>query len=220
MAEDDRLFEEFLSNTDTLPLLKICRVNEPGVTVGYSYKTKKEPGSFWGCFLQKGARLLRNEQICIRPTGGGLVEHGNDLIYSVIARRESYPAFHQVRTSYLSFHEAVQEALLSLGFATQLMRCDDPRVRKGMAGRVPSQRRTNSCFTDPVATDVLYRDQKIAGGAQRRKGSNFLHQGSIQLLNGVPYEDLKSALSKAFQKKFSIVWEESKAGYSLTKSLS
>jgi lipoate-protein ligase A len=137
--------------------------------------------------------------VCIRPTGGGLVEHGNDLIYSVIARRDSFPTFHQVRTSYLSFHEAVQEAFQKLGVETRLVRCDDFRRRRG---------RVTDCFNQPVATDVLFKGVKIAGGAQWRRGEAFLHQGSIQLTPGISFEGLKEALIEAFAGQFDIAWSD------------
>lgn len=142
--------------------------------------------------------------ICIRPTGGGLVRHGSDLIYSVIARSNSFPAFHQVRTSYLSFHEAVQEAFQKLGIETRLFRCDDSRARAN-AKRGSS---LDDCFRRPVPTDVAIGERKIAGGAQRRRGQAFLHQGSIQLPEGVSFESFKEALGEAFERQFGIVWDK------------
>lgn len=187
MALDRELFDDFCKDPTALPILRIFRVSEPTISVGYSYRN--------------------DTKMCIRPTGGGLVEHGNDLIYSVIARRGTFPTFHMVRTSYLSFHEAVMEAFAKLGIETHLMRCDDPRLRRGVPRRVPTHVDDDNCFTNSIATDVLIGDQKIAGGAQRRKGLCFLHQGSIQLVNGITFEDLKPVLIEAFEKKFQIHWE-------------
>ena len=209
MAADWELFEGFLQNPQKPPLLRIYRVTEPAVTVGRFYRFY---GTFYGTISKSaGFKAFDNlnlellemvpSQVCVRPTGGGLVEHGRDLIYSVIARRDSFPTFHQVRTSYLSFHEAVQEALQKLGIETRLFRCDEAKRKKGRG--VPSP-----CFSEPVATDVLANERKIAGGAQRRKGEAFLHQGSVQLPQGISFEILKEALVNAFEKKFRIVWSE------------
>ena len=183
MNLDCELFEAFLQNPDALPVLRIYRVTEPAITVGRSWRKN---GQF------------RGGRVCVRPTGGGLVHHGNDLIYSVIARRHSFPTFYQVRTSYLSFHEAVQEAFQGLGVETRLFRCDDSRARLNSKRAL----HLDDCFHRPVPTDLALGDRKIAGAAQWRRGENFLHQGSIQLPEGVSFLDLKEAFLEAFKRKF------------------
>jgi len=191
MDLDRELFEKFISDPGAVPILRIYRVSEPAVTVGRSYRGSSLP------------RTAPHLPVCMRPTGGGIVYHGGDLIYSVVARAYSFPTFHQVRTSYLSFHETVQEAFEGLGIVTRLIRCDDPQARSN------SKRRglVEECFRRPVPTDVALGDQKIAGGAQRRRPEGFLHQGSIQLPEGASFDALKGALVPCFQKKFGIVWQ-------------
>lgn len=192
MARDRELFEEFVQNPSSLPTLRIFCVKGPAITVGRSWRSSFHRG-------YPVPLIRRAPAVCVRPTGGGLVRHGNDLIYSIMARRDSFPTFHQVRTSYLSFHEAIQIALHNLGIETHLLRCDEVRPH-GDGSAV------TDCFLQPVATDVMIGDRKVAGGGQWRRGNCFLHQGSIQLANGVSYEQLKEALSDAFQEKFKIIW--------------
>lgn len=201
MALDRELFEEFIQTPQAVPVLRIYQVSKPSVTVGRSYQKGKGKGEQF-YFLQTRLEKIEPSLFCIRPTGGGLVEHGNDLIYSVIARRDSFSTFHQVRTSYLSFHEAVQKALQKLGVETRLMRCDDNRRQRG---------RVTDCFSQPVATDVLFQEKKIAGGAQRRRGAAFLHQGSVQLPPGISFERLREALIEAFACQFDIAWTDKMA---------
>jgi len=184
MNLDRKLFAEFVEEPSALPLLRVYQVSEPGVTVGYSYRGKKE--------------------FCVRPTGGGLVQHGNDFIYSVLARPDSFPTFRQVRTSYLSFHEVVQEAFSKLGFETSLFRCDDPKAKGNIRLADPSK----DCFLAPVPTDVALRGEKIAGGAQKRVRGAFLHQGSIQLPEGSSFDRFKEAFLEAFERKFDILWRK------------
>ena len=178
MALDRELFEAFLKDPETPPLLRIYRVTEPSISVGRSYRNRKQG------------------EVCVRPTGGGLVEHGRDLIYSVIARRDTFPTFHQVRTSYLSFHEAVCAAFQKFGIEARLLRCDEAKRNTGLG----------ECFRDPVATDVLVDGKKAAGGAQWRRGRNFLHQGSVRLMRGISFEALKPALIESVADLFGIVW--------------
>ncbi len=193
MDLDRQLFDVFIGDPAEIPVLRIYQVKEPSITIGRS-------------FHQAGIEALQHERIpaCTRPTGGGLVRHGRDLIYSVIARKDTYPAFHQVRTSYLSFHEAIQQAFKGLGYETDLFRCDDPQAKKNTKGSTS----IDECFQKPVPTDLRWKGEKIAGGAQWRKREGFLHQGSIQPVAGLPFEELKSALIHAFQEKFQIEWSE------------
>ena len=200
MNLDRELFEEAVRDPSLPPLLRIYRVCEPAVTVGCSYPKKRS------LFLELKNLFFfwkKKRPLCIRPTGGGWVEHGNDLIYSVIARRNSFPTFGRVRTSYLSFHEAVQEAFLGLKIKTHLFRCDEVDIKK--AGR---SRRIGDCFREPVATDVGKGEQKVAGGAQWRRREAFLHQGSIQIPPGVSFDDLKAVLIGSFERKFAVVWQK------------
>ncbi len=220
MALDRELFEEFIQNPEAPPLLRIFRVSEPGVSVGHSWPLTPT--------LSPQGRGKGEGCPCIRPTGGGLVRHGNDLIYSVIARYESFPTFNRARVSYLSFHEVAQEAFAELGIETRLFRCDEaksPAARHCEGAKRPKQslfqrllrpchrlRRCQGlamteCFREPIATDLMIGNQKIAGGAQRRKQNVFLHQGSIQLPKGISFEALKEVFVQAFERKFGVVWE-------------
>ena len=226
MALDRELFEAFLKDPEAPPLLRIYRVSKPEVSVGRSRDRHCEPRETGRSnpvlrllrpFLRKGRLkdsllvltplsilasglrqafgLPRNDWT-VRPTGGGLVRHGNDLIYSVMARRDTFPTFHQVRTSYLSFHEAVCAAFQKLGIEARLLRCDEVTRHTGLG----------ECFRDPVATDVLVDGRKAAGGAQWRRGVNFLHQGSVRLMRGISFEALKPALIESVADLFGIVW--------------
>ena len=180
MEFDRALFEEALHDPAVLPVLRIYRVSRPAVSVGRAWK--------------------KGEGVTVRPTGGGRVNHGDDLIYSVVARPGTFPTFRQVRTSYLSFHEVVQEAFRSLGVETELLRCDRPELKKN------SRRLIGNCFREPVPTDLALGGEKVAGGAQRRRANAFLHQGSIKLPRGISFEALKEALTSAFETKFEAEW--------------
>lgn len=189
MGLDKDLFETFVQDLHSFPILRVYQVAEPSITVGCSYRKR-----FRSLLRAQNLTFWKKKlPLCVRPTGGGLVEHGNDLIYSVIARRDSYPTFDKVRTSYLSFHEAILEAFRNLGIETRLLRCDEAKRRSSAL---------SECFNEPVATDLLMNERKIAGGAQWRRREAFLHQGSIQIPDSVSFERLKIVLIEAFQKKF------------------
>ena len=134
----------------------------------------------WGtaCFsigyFQKISVVPSGQPFVRRYTGGGLVEHGRDLTYTLVL-----PADHSLTTagtlpSYRSIHQSVAQALQDCGvpchLATAQPKKDDP-----------------SCFLKPVPADVLNSDGlKLAGAAQRRTKQGCLHQGSILLPQGIP----------------------------------
>jgi lipoate-protein ligase A len=125
-----------------------------------------------------------------RYTGGGLVEHGKDLTYTLV-----FPANHPLTTagtlaSYKEIHQAVAQAIQESGtpchLATAQPNQDDP-----------------ACFLKPVPADVLdSAGHKLAGAAQRRTKQGCLHQGSILFPKTIPsrlIELLPIALTSCLQ---------------------
>ena len=167
MAVDEAL----LRHVQT-PVLRIYRWDTACVSIGYFQKISVVPS---------GHPFVR------RYTGGGLVEHGRDLTYTLVL-----PADHPLTTagtlpSYRSIHQSVAQALQDCGvpchLATAQPKKDDP-----------------SCFLKPVPADVLNSDGlKLAGAAQRRTKQGCLHQGSI-LLPGETPGNLPEKLAQSIQK--------------------
>jgi len=167
MAVDEAL----LRHVQT-PLLRIYGWEMACVSIGYFQKATVAPS---------------DRPFVRRYTGGGLVEHGHDLTYTLVL-----PADHPLTTagtlpSYRSIHQAVAHALQECGvecsLATAEPKKDDP-----------------SCFLKPVPADVLdSTGNKLAGAAQRRTKQGCLHQGSILLSGGIP-GNLQEKLAQSIQK--------------------
>jgi lipoate-protein ligase A len=130
------------------PLLRVYSWLKPAISIGYF---QKFPAEHAGKF-----------EIVRRPTGGGLVYHGEDTTFTVVAPPSH--RLHKLTTTkaYCTIHEAVAR----VAGATLLV-----------AGNAP--RDQYECFQRPVAGDVMAGDRKLAGGAQRRNRDGLLHQGSI-----------------------------------------
>lgn len=127
------------------PLLRVYAWLTPAISIGYFQK-----------FPQSERAVVR------RPTGGGLVYHGEDTTFTVVAPPGH--ALHRATTAeaYRRIHDAVARVLgASLQAAGDLAR-----------GQY-------ECFQKPVAGDVVAGARKLAGGAQRRNRDGMLHQGSI-----------------------------------------
>lgn len=182
MGLDEILFRGIESENpgaDPSPLFRIFFSSEPWVTAGYSHEIEK--------LLAGGER-----RVCRRMTGGGIVHHGKDLIFSLIARKTDDESFRSVRLAYLKIHEAVKTAFESFGLHPRFYRCDENLPRGG------------ECFVFPIATDLALGTKKVAGGAQKRSSGALLHQESIQDVHGLDLFDLESALRAGFEKVFAI----------------
>ena len=154
MAIDESLLRHVQS-----PVLRIYAWDQPCVSIGYFQKSQVAPA---------------DRPMVRRFTGGGLVEHGKDLTYTLVL-----PPTHPLTTSgtlasYQKIHSAISAALQKSGVPCQLATAhpkqDDP-----------------ACFLKPVPADILNpQGNKLAGAAQRRTKQGCLHQGSILLPQTIP----------------------------------
>lgn len=177
MALDEVLFRRHAQDSPLEePILRFFESSEPWVTIGY---THREP-------------VTDSERVCRRITGGGRVNHGKDLIFSLIAKKSDDESFGSVRVSYWKIHEAVKAGYEFLGLKPRFYRVDE-ELPKGI-----------DCFVFPIATDLAVENQKIAGGSQKRSRGIFLHQESLQLFSGVSTAELKKAICSGFEKVFNI----------------
>jgi lipoyl(octanoyl) transferase len=169
--------DEALLSTATQPLLRIYRWRHPAVSFGY-----------FGTFASVAQDWPDRE--CVRRwTGGGVVPHGDDLTYSLVAPRDHPFASVGPLESYYAIHAAISDWLRTRG------------VQVSLAPGAPKQ--SDACFANPAPHDVLLGFRKIAGAAQRRTRLGLLHQGSIQ---GVPHVDqwrdsFESAFSTAIESR-------------------
>lgn len=163
MALDELLFEGQIQKPQP-PVLRFYLSSGPWISAGCSYRDAND--------LAKSALVRAHPEVpvCRRVTGGGCVRHGEDLIFSLIARYESErDPLGSVRTSYRKIHEGVRIALENFG------------VMAGFYSEQDLLPRGSDCFRFPVASDLYEQGRKIAGGAQKRSRSVLLHHESIQL---------------------------------------
>jgi len=186
MALDKLLFEKHQSELNAEPTLRIYYSSEPWCTVGYA--AEKNPSYA----LNESKHDLNSLPVCRRPTGGGTVIHGEDLIFSLLAhKQDDVKRFESLEVSYKHLHEAVKHAFQKLGQQT-----DFYEGEKLSPGR--------DCFLNPVETDLRLAGKKIAGGAQKRSGDFFLHEESIQPSKDIRLEDLERELILSLQTYFEI----------------
>lgn len=131
-------------------LLRVYGWDRPSVTFGY--------------FQKLPSHLTGNPVLLRRPTGGGIVYHGADTTYTVVAPPGHRLHVMKTNEAYCALHQAVSAALALPAALFTL-----PAIARGQY----------ECFQNPVAGDVVDGNRKLAGGAQRRGKSGVLHQGSI-----------------------------------------
>ena|ERR1043166_760094 len=180
MAVDDVLHE--MAPSIERPILRLYQWSEPAASFGYSQKFKEIAG------LTPLRPLVR------RPTGGGLVPHDADWTYSLMFPPNAPWYSLKAAESYRRVHLWVQAAFERLQLTTSL-------------AREPSRERPGQCFVGAETFDVLWRERKIAGAAQRRNRNGLLIQGSIQPPDGVQRAEWERAFCEVAREVWGILWE-------------
>ena len=131
-----------------------------------------------------------------RATGGGFVDHRDDLTYTIVVPRTSRLAGLKGSGSYRVVHEALAEALKEAGMEVGIVK-EDALVRSPV------------CFEKPVAWDILDEaGRKVAGAGQRRTRSGLLHQGSVTYREGVDGDTVMRSLARRLALKVEDVFCE------------
>lgn len=183
----DQLLMEGIGDT---PLLRVYGWSEPTVSFGYFTPLASAKGAFPES-SGEGLKYVR------RWTGGGVVDHRDDMTYTLVIPRSHPLASSRGAGSYEQIHQFLALALTrlnaldgsgDLGEKVQLLQ--NP-VSDDCGGC--------SCFTSPVQYDLLGKEgQKIAGAGQKRTRQGLLHQGSLSLKvdAGSFIQELAEQLSK------------------------
>lgn len=188
MALDEVLFASH-RETPQDPMLRFYISQGPWISAGYSFCGDAE--------LSKSELVRQNPGVplCRRVTGGGCVLHGEDLIFSLVARYEDQPlqAFlGSVKASYAKIHEGVRLGLQSCGLDPKCYSADEP-LPKG-----------SDCFDFPVESDLSWEGQKIAGGAQKRSEGVLLHHESIAIPARMGRDQLITAICQGMEAALSV----------------
>lgn len=163
--------DEVLLGAVVRPTLRIYRWSAPCVTFGYFQSFDAVRRSY------PALPLVR------RWTGGGMVEHGKDLTFSLMLPKGTEASSMPPASFYRELHR---------NLASWLAGVVSSEVR--LAGREDIQAGP-ACFSAPAGDDLLLSGQKILGGAQRRSAGALLYQGSLQRMERLPLDCLAMARS-------------------------
>lgn len=169
-AAEQMAIDESLLQSAKSPVIRFYQWADPAITIGH--------------FVSRDsvAALYPGLEIARRRTGGGIVEHGDDVTFALaIPRTEAsdhsrFASLLRAAASerYRWIHERLASALRTCGIAAVVSEAESPSEENREPGR---------CFASPVVSDVIdpVSGRKIAGGAQRRSREGWLHQGSVRL---------------------------------------
>jgi lipoate-protein ligase A len=165
MAIDEGLLREAASGNVT-PLLRFYTWSPPAVSLG---RFQDEASSVNAAACQE-----RGIDIVRRITGGRAVLHNEELTYSVIASSGGDLFPNDVLGTYKMIAAALLAGLRDLGIEAEMV------SRSGRhADRVLHHSKEPACFSSPSWYEILVREKKIIGSAQRRVPGAFLQHGSI-----------------------------------------
>lgn len=143
------------------PMLRIYSWDGPWVSLGY-FQSLAEARAIFG----------DEPEYVRRWTGGGIVDHRNDLTYTLVIPRSHELAGKRGNESYCAIHREIARCLGEGGIACDLNARD-------------STNESSACFEKPVAWDLLGEDgRKLAGAGQRRSRKGMVHQGSVMAKAG------------------------------------
>lgn len=194
MAVDEALFLSS-KKPGAFPVLRVYTWKKRCVTFG-CHVPRENAISHAASLLPPGRRapLLR------RPTGGGIVLHDDDLTFSLCGDSRLFSGMSRAEDSYARIHQAVVDGFRFLArFGQELV------LNCGEDGKEKHGSHASVCFREPVKHDVMLGNKKLAGGAQKRSGNYFLHQGTLQDLDGkFTFSQALSALCEGMQNAFSV----------------
>lgn len=140
------------------PWLRVYHWRQRTISIGYSQPLDSIP------------EALRGWPVVRRWTGGGVVEHNGDWAYTLAVPARIALGDRRAVETYRWIHEAMIAALSESGIGGCSLQPESAGDGMGV------------CFEEPARFDVVHAGRKIAGAAQRRSKSGFLHQGTIQPL--------------------------------------
>jgi len=164
MAIDEALLES-LAEGDAAPTLRLYGWQPATLTLGYG-QSAIDDVDLEAC-QQAGVVVVR------RSTGGRSVLHADELTYALVARTDSPPFNRTVLDCYRAIAEVLKTALKHLGVDASLV--------PGKPGTGHGRGTRALCFSSPAQYELVAKDRKLIGSAQKRRGQAFLQHGSIPL---------------------------------------
>ena len=173
MAIDEALTRKCIDSEDRPTAIRFYTWKEASCSIGYFQKIEnvfKAPN-------YKRIPVVR------RPTGGGIVYHGNDITFSIIKRRIQSNRQDDITSFYKLIGESLLRGLERLGFTCTFYLPEEEshrstQERKSLNNRLSQQ---SFCSVTPAKYDIMLAGSKVAGYAARRSQGAVLCQGYLDV---------------------------------------
>jgi len=150
--------DEAILHYSKIPTLRVYGWNPSAISIGYNQNLEKEIN------IEHCKKL--NISIVRRITGGKAVYHDKELTYSFILPKNLNLISNEINESYKEIANALVIALKEFGVNAEIK-------------KVPERIKTNICFNSSNWYELIVKNKKISGSAQRRMGGKILQHGSI-----------------------------------------
>jgi lipoate-protein ligase A len=167
-------------------LTRECNYSEEKPATIRFYTWKKTSCSIG--YFQKMKAVLKaqnNKKIPVvrRPTGGGIVYHGNDITFSIVKKRMQPGKQENITSFYKLIGESLLRGLERLGFTGTSYHPEDESHRSAQEGKPLNNRlpQPSFCSVTPAKYDIMINGSKVAGYAARKSQGAVLCQGYLDV---------------------------------------
>ncbi|NGX49094.1 MAG: Octanoyltransferase LipM [Candidatus Anoxychlamydiales bacterium] len=175
---------DLLDNLKDEPILHFYDWEKDSITYGYFVDIEK--------YIDLKKAKKRDLNLAKRPTGGGIVFHIWDIAFSFLMPKGHKYFYLDPLKNYEFVNSLILQALEEF-----LVKKEDEKSKSYGLKKNEHFNEIKSfdsfCMAKPTKYDVVYKGKKIAGAAQRRKKTGYLHQASICLIEP-DFEYLKDVL--------------------------
>ncbi|NOZ13429.1 MAG: lipoate--protein ligase family protein [Acidobacteria bacterium] len=156
--------DEYFLKFGTGTIVRLYGWKPAAVSIGHSQKTEQ--------VVNRPFCADNNIPIVRRSSGGGAVYHKNDITYMVSAPISVFQD-RSVVGIYKEIANLLLKTLKKIGIPCHFAGTISPEERKnGMKQGI-------ACFLLPSDYEILAKDKKLVGSAQRRESGRMLQHGSI-----------------------------------------
>ena len=173
MAIDEALTRKCIDSEDRPATIRFYTWKETSCSIGYFQKMKD---------------VLKNQNykripVVRRPTGGGIVYHGNDITFSIVKKRMQPGRQENITSFYKLIGESLLRGLERLGFTCTFYLPEETSHRSAQERKPLNDNHTQQsfCSVTPTKYDIMIAGSKVAGYAARKSQGAVLCQGYLDV---------------------------------------
>jgi len=173
MAIDEALTRKCIDSENRPAAIRFYTWKETSCSIGYFQK------------IESVLKTLKDKSVPIvrRPTGGGIVFHGNDITFSVVKSRAKDNRQENITSFYKLIGESLLRGLERVGLTCTIYLPEErshhsKSERKHLNDGLSQQ---SFCSATPAKYDIMINGNKVAGYAARKSQGAVLCQGYLDL---------------------------------------